>query len=395
MADKHFNFTEKALASLPIPEWGAKPVTYYDSGSKSGLCVIVTYGGAKTYYFYMKYKGRPVRIKICRVGEKKLVKVREEAEAMKQMAAHDRRPTNKRQTDLKDITLKEFFEQHYWPRHCEAFKKQNSKISDKRIFNNCLGTLMQHKLLSISKTDIELLHNTIKSNTGLHTANRMLSLVRHMYNKAIEWKIIPSSPENPAAGIKKFTEKSRDRFMNGDEIRRFFTELSKDPNENFRNYILLSLFLGQRRNNILSMRWEHVDLKNGFVYFPETKNGEPVQIPLTTHAADLLIQMTNTRDSEWLFPSSTSASGHYEEPKKAWHNLLQRADIENLRLHDLRRTLGSYQAIAGSSLNVIGKSLGHKSPLATQVYARLSADPVRESMQKGTDKMLSFLDESA
>lgn len=391
MKEKHFNFTEKTLAILPIPEWGAKPVTYYDSGCKSGLCVIVTYGGAKTYYLYMKYNGRPVRIKICRVGEKKLIKVREEAEAMRQMAAHGKQPTNKRQIDLKDITLKAFFEQHYWPRHCEVFKKYNSKLSDRRIFNNCLDPLSRRKMLSISKADIELLHNTIKKDTGLHTANRMLSLVRHMYNKAIEWEIVPRTSENPATGIKKFAEKSRDRFMNGDEIQRFFTELSKEPNENFRNYILLSLFLGQRRNNILSMRWEHVDLKNGFVYFPETKNGESVQIPLTTQAVNLLIQMADGRDSEWLLPSSTSASGHYEEPKKAWHNLLRRAGIENLRLHDLRRTVGSYQAIAGSSLHVIGKSLGHKSPLATQVYARLSADPVRESLQKGTDKMLSFV----
>ena len=86
----------------------------------------------------------------------------------------------------------------------------------------------------------------------------------------------------------------------------------------------------------------------------------------------------------------TSASGHYEEPKRAWHSLLKRAGIENLRLHDLRRTLGSYQAINGSSLQIIGKSLGHKSMQSTQVYARLMNDPIRQSTNSAIDKMLEY-----
>lgn len=68
--------------------------------------------------------------------------------------------------------------------------------------------------------------------------------------------------------------------------------------------------------------------------------------------------------------------------------------LKNLRLHDLRRTMGSYQAISGASLHIIGKSLGHKSASATQVYARLTVDPVRNAMQKATDKMMEFVSDS-
>ena len=139
------------------------------------------------------------------------------------------------------------------------------------------------------------------------------------------------------------------------------------------------------------MRWADIDLDNLLVYFADTKNKTPLQVPLTSHAAILLRDMKKTAVSEWVLPSSTSASGHYEEPKKSWQKLLARAGIENLRLHDLRRTLGSYQAISGASLAIIGKSLGHKSPAATQIYARLSVDPVRDSMQKTTDKMLGYV----
>jgi len=79
---------------------------------------------------------------------------------------------------------------------------------------------------------------------------------------------------------------------------------------------------------------------------------------------------------------------HIKRQGPAWARLLKRAGLADLRLHDLRRSLGSWQAIGGSSLSVIGKSLGHTSLSATAIYARLSFDPVRESVEKATAAML-------
>jgi integrase len=83
------------------------------------------------------------------------------------------------------------------------------------------------------------------------------------------------------------------------------------------------------------------------------------------------------------------------EPKTAWKRILTRAGIQDLRIHDLRRTLGSWQAATGASLPIIGKSLGHKSLGATQIYARLNLDPVRESLNKATDALLQAANGSA
>ena len=94
-----------------------------------------------------------------------------------------------------------------------------------------------------------------------------------------------------------------------------------------------------------------------------------------------------TDGSPWVFPSY-GKTGHVTEPKGLWKDLLERAGIEDLRLHDLRRTLGSWQAINGSSLTVIGASLGHKSVQTTAVYARLSVDPVRQSVQGAATEIL-------
>lgn len=87
-----------------------------------------------------------------------------------------------------------------------------------------------------------------------------------------------------------------------------------------------------------------------------------------------------------LFPGEGEA-GHFHDPKKAWARILKRAGIEDLRIHDLRRTLGSWQTALGASGFIVGKSLGHKSMQATAVYARLNLDPVRNSVNAAADAM--------
>lgn len=384
-----FNFTERALENLSIPT--DKQAVYYDSGSRDGLCVIVTYGGAKTYYAYMKFNGSPKRIKIGRVGQIKLIKAREVAHTLKEQATLGQDPSAKRKEDLKDITLRQFYETVYKPEHSDIYKRESSVGNDDSIFEHRLADFHNRKMLSIKPEEIEKLHQKTKKELSPYTANRMLSLIKHMYSIAIKQGHIKSR-ENPAEFVRKFPEQSRDRFLQSDEIKRFFEALENEDNQVFKNYVLLSLFTGQRRNSVLSMRWDNVDLKNGLIYIPDTKNGEPMQIPMTTQTKELLESMKVEAEGEWVIPSNKSASGHLEDPKRPWQDLLRRAGIKNLRLHDLRRTQGSYQAITGASTNIIGKSLGHKSTSATMIYARLSADPVREAMQKSTDKIMGFVD---
>ncbi len=391
MKTKRINFTEKILANIPLPDKSAGQAIYYDSGTADGLQLIVTYGGSKTYYFYALFQGRPIRDKIGKVGQIKLVQAREIAHSKREQINKGINPCLERKENLSDITLKDFYENHYKKQHSNLLKSPKSIKSDDITFYNYLKELQSRHLRSITHDDIAKLHTRLFREISPYTANRMLSLIRHMYNKATEWGNYSQKLDNPTKSIKKFPERSRDRFMNGEELHRFFTVLYNEPDSTFKYYVLLSLFLGQRRNNILALRWSDVDLDNKLVYFPITKNKESLQIPLTSHAVALFKYMKQNTTSIWVLPSKTSASGHYEDPKKSWKKLLSTANISNLRLHDLRRTLGSYQAISGASLTIIGKSLGHKSQAATQIYSRLSVDPVRDSMQKATDKMLEFM----
>ncbi|WP_245528660.1 site-specific integrase [Candidatus Odyssella thessalonicensis] len=135
------------------------------------------------------------------------------------------------------------------------------------------------------------------------------------------------------------------------------------------------------------MKWEDINVTNLTWRISETKNGEAHVVVLAAEVMALLERRRLNSKSRWVFPSATSKSGHIEEPKSAWKKVLERANLTDLRLHDLRRTLGSWQAATGANSYVIGKSLGHKSQQATAVYARLNLDPVRESVDKAVQAM--------
>jgi integrase len=111
-------------------------------------------------------------------------------------------------------------------------------------------------------------------------------------------------------------------------------------------------------------------------------------IPLSPEVLVIVTRRKKYATSEWVFPSThprrKSKSGHFEEPKSQWKELLQRAKIANLRLHDLRRTLGSWQAATGASTLIIGRSLGHLDQATTHIYSRLNLDPVRKSVSTAT-----------
>jgi integrase len=236
--------------------------------------------------------------------------------------------------------------------------------------------------LSIRPADVRTLHTTLGKTTGKTTANRAVQLLRRMFNWA---KIEP----NPAAKgvVDFFREKERDRFIGGDELPRFFASLDAEPNATIRDYIKVSLWCGARRSNVQSMRWGEINFETATWTVPaeKSKSGEAMKIHLSPQAIEVLkARMGN--GSDYVFPGR-GKSGHLVEPKTTWKRILERAKISDLHLHDLRRTLGSWQASTGASLHIIGKSLGHHDFATTAIYARLNLDPVRAAVNTAADAM--------
>ena len=225
--------------------------------------------------------------------------------------------------------------------------------------------------------------------TGETTANQALALVRTIYN----WAAMPQRMYfvgvNPATGHTMFPANERERFLRPDELAPFFQALTAEPSETMRDFLLLALLTGARRSNVASMAWANVDLDRAEWRVPGElmKNGQQQTITLTPEAVAILHTRKKASKSRFVFPSPKSKSGHIEDPRKAWQRVMRAAKLANLRLHDLRRTLGSWQARTGASLILIGKSLNHKDQASTAIYARLDLDPVRQSVDRAATAM--------
>ena len=380
-----FNFTDKAIESIVSPQRQAKKAIFTDK-TQRGLVLIVGYGGTKTFYFRVKTQHKKIMFKIGIFPCMDVETARNKAFLLRKEVKNGDYNANLRNSLAVSPTLAELFYDKYLPNYAKVFKKQTSWQENERIFKAHFGDLQDLQIGKIDRLTIDNWHKKIGKNNGIYIANRCLALVRHMLNMAINWGIITT---NYATHIKQYKETARDRFLQPHEISNFMTALNESKNSQLRHFILLLLFTGQRKSNILALRWENINFYNNILYLPDTKNNQPQQIPLTEQAISVLRDI-GIHDKGWVFPSRNSKSGHLENPKKFWQNLLKKAGIENLRMHDLRRTLGSYQAIIGSSMNIISKSLGHKSIQSTAIYARLSLSPVRDSMQKATDEILRY-----
>lgn len=432
---KKINFTIKNIDNLPLPEKG-KRFYFYDS-KINGLELMVTHSGAKSFKVYKKLDGKPVRVTLGKHPELSVENARKKAQKTITGFFDGINPNEEKKKVSNEYTFKELFN-----RYIEDYAKPNGNKSwedDVKDINRNLKHWMNKRISEIKKDDIARLHAKFGKDRGIHGANRLLDRINAIYNKAIEWNW---GGTNPAKGIKKFKMKSRDRFLKAHELPALFEALSNEESDVARDFMLISLLTGARKGNVLSMRWNDLDLQEKTWRMPITKNDEPLTIPISSQAIEILKHRKKLNTSvaygkkEFVFPG-TGEDGHLCDPKKAWERVRKTATIKlwskdeeiadivtevkdalsdgasihathdaiekladkkgiilsigvmDVRLHDLRRTLGSWQAATGATTAIIGKSLGHKSQKATEIYARLDIDPVRGAVETATDAMFA------
>ena len=377
------NFTKAGLESLTIP---AKGWAYYYDLKVQGLGVGIGSTGKKSFILYRKINGKPERIAIGPYPDLSIEQARGKASELNAAIANGANPAEIKRGRVVEIVFGELFNQ-YIERHAKMNKK--TWAEDQQRYNQYLAKPLGKKKLSlIDRKLIASIHSNITMAGHPTVANRIIALVSSVYGWALSSGVWEQN--NPARGVKKNQEKSRDRFIQGDELPRFFKAVGEEPNETMRDYFLLSLLTGARQANVLAMCWEDISFERAEWRIEETKNGTPQTVTLSPEAMEILHNRKPVEPAEFIFPSErSSASGHLQNPKKAWKRVLDRAGLSNLRIHDLRRTLGSWQAKSGASLAIIGKSLNHKNQNTTAIYARLDLDPVRDSVNTATSAMMA------
>jgi site-specific recombinase XerD len=385
-ATERINFTERRIESLASPK---RRIIYDEKVQALGLKLEPT--GKKGFFWFRAVAGKPTWKTIGPWPDISLDTARQKAAEyngkLAEWQKEGSRGPNPFETPRGELTLGQLIDD-YIAKHIRSHAHHPDRAvrEIRYVMKNDLSAWQNRKVSAIARKEVLDLHAAI-GEKHKPAANKLLELLRAAINWAIEQQIFRG--ENPAAKIALFHKVKRTRFIQPNEMPKLFAALKTEPNRDVVDFINLSLWTGARKSDVLSMRWQDISLEDNRWLVPDPKNREPYQIALTPEAVTILKKRLNERcdGNTWVFPSY-GRTGHVVDFKKRWKSLLVRAGLSDLRQHDLRRTLGSWQAGQGVSLQIIGKSLGHRSVAATQIYSQLNLDPVRESVQAATKAMI-------
>ncbi|WP_430232618.1 tyrosine-type recombinase/integrase [Nitrosomonas communis] len=377
--------TQQEISHLQCPE--DKPRIEYCDQDTPGLYVEVraTSQGQGTYY--LRYKddaGKTCHQRIGRTTEVTLAEARRQAKKLKAEIALGKNLREEGKPKQSELTYEQLFVDHYVP-HKSLHKR--SIEDDIRIFRLKLQPTLGHKLLhQITRFDIQLLLNSFREKLAPASCNHILKVIRHSLNLAIEWGFLET---NPAVKIPLFHEDNKvEHYLSDAELERLLTVLHTDENRIVCQIAMLLLSTGCRLNEVLSARWVDVDLNRRILKIRaiNSKSKRLRSVPLNESAMEVLNQLDTRGEYEHLFINQQTGKP-YTTITKVWHRIRQKAELDHLRLHDLRHQYASFLVNSGRTLYEVQQILGHSDPKVTMRYAHLSTKALQEAANSASVKI--------
>lgn len=254
---------------------------------------------------------------------------------------------------------------------------------DERRIKKLILRYGQIRIDEITTIELARLYREIAANGRTFEANRTLETIHRIYEVAKNWDVWPLDRKNPASGIKKHREESRERFVSEEELPILWEAFDHLKHNFMPTYFKLLILTGLRRNTLRCLQWSDIDLEKGVIYVRKEidKMRKAQTIPLSDQALQLISELD--RKDPWLFWSKEKnqygsihgAHMSYSQVGEYWEKVKLISGMHDLRIHDLRRTTGSYLGQAGVNQELIGKALNHTpGSKATAIYTRF-ADP--------------------
>lgn len=206
------------------------------------------------------------------------------------------------------------------------------------------------------------------------TVNHEVGMLRHMYNKGMEWEKAIDNPVQHARPLR--VNNRRLRYLSLEEIDR----LLDIADAVLRPLLIVALHAGLRRGELFSLTWPDIDMKAGVIRVIQTKNGERRDIPMTPTLWDTLQRLPRRLGSEYLFPGKTGNG--LVDIRKRFNSALRKVGIEGFVFHDLRHTFASHLVMSGVDLMTVKELLGHKRIEMTLRYAHLAPDHKRAAVNR-------------
>jgi integrase len=356
-------------------EWGMAKREWQPDRKISGLGLMVLESGVRTYYVrYREPSGKQQTHKIGRAEVVGLTMAREEAIKILAAVAKGEAPGTDKQLLRHGKTVRELSEmvseKHYATRVRESTRVGYEVLWRRHILPR-LGAEKVATLQTIQVIDMLEELPRIQS-------NRALAVLRKAMNLAELWGI-RAKGTNPCRGIQANGERKIKRYLPREELQRLLAALDAfavaGVRWRFAQLIRLLLLTGCRVSEIMTARWEWLDQDATVLKLPADAhktggNGDERKVHLPPAASLILRELRRRSNSEWIVAGD--GDGHLIGYWYMWEDLLERAKIKDLRVHDLRHSYASY-AITQANLTLpqVGALLGHASPQTTARYAHL------------------------
>lgn len=338
----------------------------------SGFGVRITANGARSFVLNYRFKGRERRITIGHYPTWTLLAARKQAEQLRRQVDLGADPLAERIADRSAPTVRDLFDR-YSLEHLPT-KAPRSAADDRSMWlKDILPAFGAIKVADLTASQCDDLHRTISVSRPTR-ANRVIEVLRKALNLAVRWEWIA---RNPASGARRNPEPKRARYLSRAEVNRLVQALEDHPERISADALLFMLLTGCRRGEALNARWDHFDRRNRTWTKPssETKQRREHRVPYSQAVASILERQRAEPGGTFVFPGRLGAP--LVEVRRTWLKVCETADLDQVRIHDLRHTFASLLASSGQSLLVVGELLGHSTSQTTKRYTNLYDDSLR------------------
>lgn len=291
-------------------------------------------------------------------------------------------PAAKRDADRQAITVRELAER-FDKEHISVRVKESTAKGYRRMLERVIiPALGRHRVTEVTRADIAKIHHDLRHIP--YDANRCLEIISKMFSLAEMWGLRPEGT-NPRKHIKKYSEEKRERFLSAAELRRVGEVLREMEDEGIElpsaiAAVRLLILTGCRLGEIMTLKWEYLDLLGKALRLPDSKTGAKV-VHLGQPAIEVLKKIERVEKNPWVIVG-TKPGARLSDLQPFWQRVRARAGLKDVRIHDLRHTFASTAVAAGQGLPMIGKLLGHTQVQTTARYAHLAADPVKDAAER-------------
>jgi len=335
-----------------------------------GFGIRVSPNGRKTFLIQYRFHGKSKRVSLGKYGLVTVDEARKEAHKILGVLASGKNPSIAVQRHIKSPTLNEVAKR-FLDEYVSVRLKPGTQANYNQILKcYVLPVLGKRKIIDIMRADVATLHLSLKHVPN--QANRCVLVLSKIFNLCEEWGLREQS-QNPCKHVQRYKENKRHRFLSKSELAHLWQTLDKVALEktvsiHAVNAYKLLILTGCRLSEIQTLKWSFI--RGNHVEFPDSKTGYK-RLPLNDAAMTVLAQIPRLPENEYVI-CGEKARSYIVNLQKSWRRIRKQANLDDVRIHDLRHTFTSHAVMGGTPLALVSRLLGHSKITTTMRYAHLA-----------------------